>query len=147
MHARIDCTAQNGQAMVELALVLPILLLVLFGITQFGLALNSANNETQVANEVARYATVNQDPSTTKKLAAWGKSQIDSHALSGQEVCIKFPNGSSSIGEPVEVIVKGKISWLPIDLKGVTNVSVEGKADMRIETPPTSSAIYETECA
>ena len=33
---------------------------VVFGITQFGLALNGANNQTQVANEVARFnVTVN----------------------------------------------------------------------------------------
>jgi TadE-like protein len=147
LAAQISGAGEDGQALVEFVLVLPILLLILFGITQFGLALNGANNETQVANEVARYATVNQDPSPTKTLAAWGKSQIDSHALSGQEVCISFPNGTSNIGDPVEVTVKGKIWWLPIKLQGVTNVAVEGKADMRLETQPTSAAIYGKECA
>jgi Flp pilus assembly protein TadG len=63
----------RGQALVEVALVLPILLLILFGITQFALALNSANDQTHIANEIARYATVNENPGGAESLQAWGK--------------------------------------------------------------------------
>jgi Flp pilus assembly protein TadG len=139
---------EDGQAVVELALVLPLLLLILFGIAQFGLALNAASDETHLANEVARYAVVNEDPSK-EALAAWGKSQADSSALSGQTVCITFPtNGvtgtSKQIGDPVEVVVKGTMSWLPIIKLKAASTVVEGKARMRLETAPTS---YGKECA
>jgi Flp pilus assembly protein TadG len=134
---------ENGQAAVELALLLPILLLLVFGIVQFGLALNSANDETHLANEVARYAAVNEDPSP-ETLQKWAKGQADSKALSGQLVCISFPRGTSNVGDPVEVKVTGTMKWLPIlKLKAASTV-VEGKADMRLETPPTN---YKAGCA
>ena len=45
---------EHGQAMVELAFVMPILLLLLFGIVDFGLALNQQNQDTNIANIAAR---------------------------------------------------------------------------------------------
>jgi len=135
--ARARANQEHGQTAVELALLLPILLLLVFGIVQFGLALNSANDETHLANEVARYAAVNEDPSP-EALQKWAKSQADSKALSGQLVCISFPKGTSNIGDPVEVKVTGTMKWLPIlKLKAASTV-VEGKADMRLEAPPTN---------
>jgi Flp pilus assembly protein TadG len=128
---------QRGQAVVELALVLPVLVLLLFGIVQFGLALNSANDETHLANEVARYASVNENPSS-ESLQNWAKGQADSKALSPQEVCIEFPNGAT-VGAPVLVRVKGKLSptinWLPV----LGEKEIEGKAVMRLEAIPTIS--------
>jgi Flp pilus assembly protein TadG len=71
--ARNLAAEEQGGALLEFALVLPILLAVVFGIAQFGLAFNSANDETHIANEVARYAVVNEDPSAKGSLAEWGK--------------------------------------------------------------------------
>lgn len=132
----------DGQALVEFALVLPMLLMLVFGIAQFGLALNSANDETHLANEVARYATVNENPGGSTTLTAWGKSQADSKALSGQTVCITFPKGKQ-VGDPVEVIVKGTISWLHVLGLATPSSKIEGKAVMRLEVPSTAG----DECA
>jgi len=141
---------EDGQAMVELAFVLPVLLLLVFGIVRFGIALNSANDDTHLANEIARYAAVNENPSCatcTTGLAAWGKSQGDSSALKSKgEVCIKFPEDaatktSGQLGDPVEVIVKQPIKWLPI--VGIAS-SISRKAVMRLEAIPTT---YGKECA
>lgn len=145
-------TFEDGQALVEFVLVLPLLLLVLFGITEFGLALNTANDETHLANEVARYATVNQNPACKKEqepcpesLAAWAKSQADSNFLaSGGSVCIVFPKGTSNIGDPVKVSVSAKVNWMPILKLGVTSTTVSGSAVMRLEATP---SIYSTGCA
>jgi len=49
---------RKGQAMVELALVLPLLLLIVFGITEFGRALWIVNTLTNAAREGARRASV-----------------------------------------------------------------------------------------
>jgi Flp pilus assembly protein TadG len=138
--------AEEGQALVEFALVLPVLLLVLFGITEFGLALNTANDETHLANEVARYATVNQNPANGgQSLAAWAKSQADSNFLaSGGSVCISFPNDTSNIGDPVKVSVSAKVNWMPILKLGVTSTTVSGSAVMRLEATP---SIYSAGCA
>jgi Flp pilus assembly protein TadG len=141
--ARRRAADEQGQALVEFALLLPILLLLMFGIVQFGLALNSANDETHLANEVARYATVNENPSAGT-LQAWGKSQADSGALTGQTVCISFPKGTTNVGDPVEVKVTGTIKWLPILKLAAASTVVEGKADMRLEAPPST---YKAGCA
>jgi Flp pilus assembly protein TadG len=132
--ARGRAAAERGQALVEFVLVLPLLLLLVFGIVQFGLALNSANDETHLANEVARYAAINQNPSS-ESLQKWAKSQADSSALSDQEVCISFPDGAE-VGKYVEVKVIGTINWLPVLKLEAASTTVEGKADMRLEASP-----------
>jgi hypothetical protein len=141
---------EDGQALVELAFVLPILLLLVFGIVRFGLALNSANDETHLANEVARYATVNENPSCAEcktGLAAWGKGQGDSAALREKgKVCIKFPEDpatktSGQLGDPVEVVIERPFNWLPVLKAGP---SIVRKAVMRLEAVPTH---YGKECA
>ena len=135
----------RGAALVEFALVLPILLVLLFGIAQFGLAINSANDETHLANEVARYATVDENPAAAKSesLQEWGKKQADSKALTGQTVCISFPNGTG-FGAPVEVKITGTINWFPVLRLKVARTVIEGKADMRLERAPSA---YKAGCA
>jgi Flp pilus assembly protein TadG len=51
---------KRGQSVVELALVLPFLLLVLFGITEFGRAWATQNVLTSAAREGARLAVVTE---------------------------------------------------------------------------------------
>lgn len=55
-------TEQNGQALVEMAFVLPLLLLILFGIIEFGRALYITNTLTNAAREGARRASVTPSP-------------------------------------------------------------------------------------
>jgi len=52
--------AERGQAMVEFALVAPLLFLLLFGIIQFGFLLGGHVGMTNGAREAARYATTYQ---------------------------------------------------------------------------------------
>jgi hypothetical protein len=150
---RSACAREEGQALVELAFVLPILLLLVFGIVRFAIALNSANDDTHLANEVARYAAVNENPSCTATpcstgLAAWGKSQADSGPLRSKgTLCIRFPEDaatktSGQIGDPVEVVVEQPVKWLPVVKVGPA--SIARKAVMRLEAAPTT---YASECA
>src|SRR5207244_10296139 len=53
---------ESGQALAEFAIILPVFLLVLFGVVQFSLAFNAANDQTHVANQVARFAIVDENP-------------------------------------------------------------------------------------
>jgi hypothetical protein len=50
---------QRGQALVETAIAVPLLVLLILGIVDFGKAYNYKNDITHLANEAARYATVN----------------------------------------------------------------------------------------
>jgi Flp pilus assembly protein TadG len=54
---RVD-TASRGQSLVEFALVLPLLLLILLGIIQFGFIFNTQVTITNAAREGARAATI-----------------------------------------------------------------------------------------
>src|SRR6266705_2605869 len=53
---------QRGTALVELALVMPILLVLLLGMLDFGKAFNEWMNQTHLASEGARLAAVNYCP-------------------------------------------------------------------------------------
>jgi hypothetical protein len=54
---------ERGTALVELALVLPLLLIVLLGMLDFGKAFNEWISQTHLASEGARLAAVNYCPS------------------------------------------------------------------------------------
>jgi Flp pilus assembly protein TadG len=62
----------RGQGLVEFALVLPLFLLLVFGIMDLGLAVFSYNSITNAAREGARLAIVNQDGTN---VSAKAKSQ------------------------------------------------------------------------
>src|SRR5437762_882401 len=52
-------SGQRGQALVETAIAVPLLLVLVLGIVDLGKAFNYSNDLTHLANEAARYATVN----------------------------------------------------------------------------------------
>ena len=54
--------SEEGVALVEFALVLPILALLLFAMIDFGKAFNYWIDETHLANEGARWAVVDRNP-------------------------------------------------------------------------------------
>lgn len=137
---------ERGQAVVEFALVAGLLILLVLGIAQFGLAFNTLNDETHLANEAARYAAVNYDPAPGgQSLLSWIKSQADTGLLaSGGQICVSFPNGTSNVGDPVQVQVSTNFNWQPLHgisqlLKGTLPAStpISGTAVMRLEATPT----------
>src|SRR3982074_227680 len=64
MHRRAHSRDERGQTMVEFTLVLPVLLVVLFGIIQFGIAFNNYVALTDAVRAGARTATVSRYSST-----------------------------------------------------------------------------------
>lgn len=140
---------ERGAALVEFALVLPLLLVVVLGMLDFGKVFNYWIDATHLANEGARWAVVNQNPGTgnlqeyiqgqanTLELRDGGTASVP--AGDEAEVCISFPNGSSNVGDPVHVTVTATYHWLPfignrIDSAAVT---ITGSATMRLEAQPT----------
>lgn len=61
---------RSGQALVEFALVVPIFLLILFGLLDVGRAIFAYNSITNAAREGARLAIVNQDSASIEARAA-----------------------------------------------------------------------------
>jgi Flp pilus assembly protein TadG len=131
----------RGVAVVEFAVLVPVLLLIVFGTADFGLAMNTYNNETQLANEGARLAVVNKNPGPGS-LQAYIKSQGDTADIQNNAtVGICFPDGVATVGHPVMVTVTIAHSWLPY-LKNVVGLNatttITGKAVMRLEQNPTA---------
>ena len=54
-------SSERGQELGEFALLLPLLLLLLFGIIEFGIAVLAYNTISNVGREVARYGVVNPE--------------------------------------------------------------------------------------
>jgi uncharacterized protein (UPF0333 family) len=145
-HGRMRDEA--GQAVVEFALVAGLLLLLVFGITQFGQAFNTVNDETHLASEAARYAAVNYNPASGgQSLQQWILSQADTSILAnGGQLCISLPNGTpAKIGDPVKAWVTMNFKWQP--LYGISKLlhgtipsttTLTEQAIMRLEAVPTA---------
>ncbi len=61
MKERTCVSSESGQELVEFALLLPLLLLLLFGIMDFGIAVLKYNTLANVGREIARYGSVRYD--------------------------------------------------------------------------------------
>ena len=156
---------QQGQALAEFALVLPILILVLFGMVEFGRGFNYWNDATHISAEGARFAAVNRkpDPANSATMQSQLRGQLDtaelrnggSSALPAPTlVCIDFPNGSSNPGDPVRLSVTFTYHWLPVldnasklidNRKGfAATTTFTSTSVMRLEALPTN---YVAGCA
>jgi Flp pilus assembly protein TadG len=148
---------ENGTAVVEFALVLPILLVLLIAMLDFGKAFNYWIDETQLSSAGARWAAVNRNPAATGTLQEYIQSQADTNELRGGgtssvpnsvQVCITFPRGgTTAIGDPVKVEASVTYNWLPLltsDLPLVghalkaSNITISDSATMRLEALPTN---------
>ena len=133
---------ESGQALVEFALVLPIIIVILFGIVVFGVALNDWIDETQLASEAARFAAVDSEHGTgelnQEKFLKWIQSQGDSGEVQNAkpELCAEH----STVGSYVRVKLESKYKWLGLYsfLGTAAETPITSTATMRIEVPPST---------
>jgi hypothetical protein len=137
----------SGAALVEFALVLPILLLLVFGALDLGKAYNYWIDETQLAHEGARYAAVNKnpDPNEPNFLAAIRKQADTDELRDGNtgsvpdplQVCVYLPDGPE-IGNRVRVEVTSTYHFMSF-IAGKVNLlqkPVVADSTMRLERTP-----------
>lgn len=144
---------EAGQALVEFALVIPILLLVMLGVLHFGKAINYWNDATHITAEGARYAAVNRkpNPGSATSLQAQLLSQADATELrsggspsvpTAAQVCVEYPNGTSGIGDPVRVRMRFTYQWMGFISRYLpsrtASTTIESTSVMRLEAPPTN---------
>ena len=82
---------EDGTAVVEFALIVPLLLLIVFGILDFGRALNYLNDSTQLARAGARWAVVDKPFSDLDKwddTHARHRSNSASRTTASPERCV-----------------------------------------------------------
>jgi Flp pilus assembly protein TadG len=140
-NIRSHLSDERGTAIVEFAIVLPVLALVLFGITDFGRIMNYWNDENQMAAAGARSAAVNyQPPSGT--LQSYIQSQADTGELRNgtgavtQKATVTIIT-TGNVGDPVTVCVTSK--FRPFRILGIgPSITTHGSATMRVEQAATS---------
>jgi len=131
---------QRGTAVVEFALVVTPLLLIVFGVIDFGRALNYYNDVTQLAGQGARAAAVNTNVDGTtadntfqSKLAA----KADSPELNGK-VGVCFTTTPTKVGDPITLKVSYVFNFLSfLGVKaGLTSVTLSSSQTVRAEAAP-----------
>jgi Flp pilus assembly protein TadG len=110
-EAELTTTRTNkdkGQALVEFAIILPILLLLLLGILQFGVVFNNYIQVTSAAREGARKAAVSRTLGTTGATSAArtaAKSASPGLHLSDSQITVT-PSNAFAQGSDVTVTVR-----------------------------------------
>ena len=120
---------ESGQSIVEFALVLPVLMLIVVGIVEFGWLFNGKITLTSAAREGARVAAIvkNQETAT---LAVNQTANLS--GLTIEEVKYVIIDGGLDDVDKVKVTVRGSMEPL-ISLFIDDSVEMESVAYMRVE--------------
>jgi hypothetical protein len=128
---RIDLRRQDGVALTEFALILPIFLVIVAGLLGFGRVLFYWIEANHLASETARWAVVDRNPYGATPLQ---QNVINSGTVEWGDarVCIDFPEGGTpELGDAVRVRVQKPFAFVPI--LGIAPITIRGSSTMRIE--------------
>jgi Flp pilus assembly protein TadG len=135
---------ERGQAAVEFALVVPLLLAFLFLIGGFARVFNTYNDLNQMAADGARFAAVGNFPGAPALLASADTSQSQAATITGPTYAL--PNSSTfgatcTVGGTVKVTATATnvklVPFLPYINSVIPGLSsLSGTAEMRVEECP-----------
>jgi Flp pilus assembly protein TadG len=133
--------SEDGQAMVELAFVLPVLMLILLAIFDFGQAVNTQNTSNHLANLGARFAAVGTIPSGGSLCSYINSTGGPAPSNLQGKLTVAVTEPSVTVGERVTVRVTTTYNWLPFlqGAVGATTSPVSGEATMRLENTANGS--------
>ena len=126
--------SQRGVALVEFALVLPVFVLLVVGLINFGRVFFYWIEVNHLANETARWAVVDRNPYYGQTLQEHARRSATNEFQSDVAVCIDFPGtsfASVGIGDPLRVRVQKPFSFTPLLHLGT--IRVKGSATLRVE--------------
>jgi Flp pilus assembly protein TadG len=121
---------ERGAAAVEFALVVPVLLLLVLGITEFGRAYNVQTTLSGAAREGARAMAVQNSPAAARAAvqnAAAGIGLSDSQISVSPSAC---PSSSIGSGTTVQVTITYPLSFVT-NFFGSSPITLRGTAVMR----------------
>lgn len=130
--------AQEGQAMVEFALVIPLLLLLIFGIIQFGILFNNYLTLTDAVRAGARQASVSRTlptpVATTTARVQGSAAGLDKNKLEILVTAFNPADGSATWAQGGDVTVEAKYPY-HINLFGFVVMSgkIQSKTTERLE--------------
>lgn len=132
--------SESGQVTIEFALVLPFLMFIIIALVSFGIGLNDAIDGTHIANQGARLAAVNVDPTTLVPSSSYVEDYLQTQATAKdvKNAVIRFclPSGTGNAGDPIRAVV-----GVSFDLNAFIHhtFTIHGKATMRLEQQATAS--------
>ena len=106
---------EKGQALVEFALVLPVLLMLLCGIIDFGWLYYNQITLNNAAREGARYAVIHYDPSID-----W-KGESESRMINNM---VGVKSATAIVSDPVGQQITASVTASPKILTGFTSVII-----------------------
>jgi hypothetical protein len=152
--------SESGQATTEFALILPIFLLLVGAIIQFGIGLNYWLDLQRIANQGARWAAVNNWPpycpqgsascTGANSLQATLHNQLLTRGEQNATVSICYPAADPSalppysgqhVGDPVRVRLERPFNVIGIPFLGggLGSITIRGSATMRLEVTQDST--------
>lgn len=152
---------ETGQTVVEFAVILPLVVMVVLALADFGRALYMYLEAEHAASDGARVAAVDFVPSGGTSLQnylaqqlTYGEFQNGSgstkYGAQGKgQVCISFPaGGTPQRGDPVTVQVKSTFKWLPGGVLPTPSMTIVGSSTQRIENTNASGTVdYSGTCS
>ncbi|KDR93774.1 TadE-like protein [Peptoclostridium litorale DSM 5388] len=127
---------RKGQTLIELALVLPILLMLVFGIIEFGRVFNAYVLVSNASREGARQASVGKADSDVRTKV---KDVASSLGLEEGDININPGKGSRDYGDQVTVTVNYELPIIAplidviLDPDGDGNYQLQVSTSMRVE--------------
>jgi hypothetical protein len=129
---------ERGQALVEFALIVPLFLVIVVGVIQFGIGLNYWMDLNRIANQGARWAVVDKYPDCPDEPGCTLKRHLELQALTHGldpkiEICFT-DSADGAVGEPIRVRARHELRFAA--LLDMWSITLKGEATMRIEQPP-----------
>ncbi len=128
---RIDLRRNDGVAMTEFALVLPVFVLIIVGLLSFGRVMYYWIEANHVASETARWAIVDQNPFTRPDAPGARRPEPRRERVRERRQGLHlFPDGAV-LGQRLVVKVQKPFSLVPVLNAGT--ITIRGTSTMRIE--------------
>ena len=134
MRLRRDLRREDGVAMTEFALIVPVFLFIVVGLLAFGRVFFYWIQANHLANETARWAVVDHNPYAREDASAAGRRQLDDRVPERRQGLHRLPGqdrDDPDLGDPVRVRVEKPFTVLP--MISVGTITIRGTSTMRIE--------------
>ena len=147
LELRRRARGASGQAVVEFALVVPLIAALVLILVDFGKSMNYWLDLQQVANEAARQAAVNGTVSDASIRARLKSKELEDGGAdsSADAACIAVSLTGTDVGDAVTVEISSTYHWFSfpdwIPIGDRDSWTIKGSATMRLERVPTYGAI------
>lgn len=133
------CRYRSGTSVVEMAIVLPLLLLLLFGIGEFGVAFTRWNSLTNAVREGARMGVVFRSPcvqgTVENEIETTISDFADSSGLDGASISATIVGACAGTGTQLSVTASAPYTYIALSALGglAPTTDLEARTVMRNE--------------